>query len=386
VANSETPPIDRDTPYRQVIELRGHIIDSLILPKVLDDIMDSGNEFIIQELKVGRSKPEPSYCRIEILAPSAEALQDILGRVQQVGAVPLEVEDVRLEPAPADGVFPENFYSTTNLPTFIKLQGQWIPVSHPEMDCGIVVDDDGARCIPMGDVLKGQLMVVGHAGIRVAPLERPREISPAFQFMSSAVSTEKPKSVLIAQIAREMRRARETGGKILVVAGPAVIHTASGDRLCRLIEWGYVNYLFAGNALAAHDIEWALYGTSLGVSLKEGLSLERGHEHHLRAINKMRMVGGIKRAVEEGALKRGIMYSCVRYGVEWVLGGSVRDDGPLPEVTTDVMEAQKKMREIIRRGDVRVVLMLSTMLHSIAVGNLLPANVTTVCVDINPSS
>ncbi len=374
----------RNQTYVQVVEVRGHIIDSHILPKILDEILDSECEFDIEELRVGRARSDPSYVRIQISAPTSEALDDILRRVQNFGARPLQQGEVRLEPAPADGAFPPDFYSTTNLRTTINLAGTLVEVADTEMDCGIVVEGSSARCLPVGDVKQGQLVVVGHEGVSVSPLERPRRPSPTFAFMSSSVSSEKPRTALVHDIAREMFQIKREGGKILVVGGPAIVHTGSGDLLVKLIASGYVDYLFAGNALPTHDIESALYGTALGVSLSEGLPLERGHEHHLRAINRIRLAGGIAAAVRKGVLSKGIMHACVVHGVDYVLCGSIRDDGPLPEVITDVVECQRAMRSRIHRG-VRLALLLSTMLHSIAVGNLLPASVTTVCVDINPA-
>ena len=253
------------------------------------------------------------------------------------------------------------------------------------MDCGILVDlpKATARCVPMNEVRVGDAIVVGHAGVRVFPEERSRG-SETFEFMGSNVSTEKPKGVAIRQIARELAENRAMGGKTLVVAGPAVVHTGSGEFLRQLIRMGYVDVLFAGNALATHDIEQALFGTSLGVYLDRGLPAEAGHAHHLRAINRIRRAGGIRQAVETGVLTSGIMYECVRQGTDFLLAGSIRDDGPLPEVITDVLVAQKLMREKLR--GVTFCLMIATTLHSIAVGNLLPAWVKVVCVDINPST
>jgi lysine-ketoglutarate reductase/saccharopine dehydrogenase-like protein (TIGR00300 family) len=255
------------------------------------------------------------------------------------------------------------------------------------MDCVVVVTPGppaSAECVPIGDLRTGDTVVVGHRGIRVEPVERSRGPRPLFGFMGSAVSSEKPRSAAIEEAAQWMADARRDGGKVLVVAGPAVIHSGCRNALCELIDRGYVDVLFAGNALAVHDIEVALYGTSLGVPLTGGAAPEAGHEHHLRAINTIRSCGGIREAVEASKLTDGVMYTCVRRGVDYVLAGSIRDDGPLPDVYTDVIEAQRAMRARIR-GGVRVALMLSTMLHSIAVGNLLPASVYTVCVDINPS-
>lgn len=372
-------------PHSQAIELRGHIIDSMVLPKILDELIDFGVEFSIQQLNVGRSRTETSYARIEITAESAEQLSAVLSHVQQHGATPVEMEMVETEPAPADGVFPEGFYSTTNMVTLVELEGQWLPVANPEMDCGILIENGQARCIAINEVKQGQSIVVGHQGIKVIPTERPRVPSPMFSFMGSQVSSEKPKSVYIREIAERIKDTRARGGKILVVGGPAIVHTGSGELLCRLIERRLVDFLFAGNALATHDIESAFFGTSLGVSLEGGLALEGGHEHHLRAINRIRAAGGIRQAVEQDILRSGVMHACVRHDVDFVLAGSIRDDGPLPDVITDVIQAQGEMRKRIHQG-IEVAIMLSTMLHSIAVGNLLPASVFTVCVDINPAT
>ncbi len=372
--------------YTQVIEMEGHIIDSMILPQVMDEVIDRGGDFEVQEIRVGQRKTETSYARMEIRANSPEVLDLLVQHAQRLGATVPSVEQVRTEPAPADGVFPEGFYSTTNLETLVKLNGGWIQVANPEMDLGIVVDwaAGTARNCPIAEVKKGEAVVVGHQGVRVIPLERSRAEKEAFAFMGSSVSSEKPKANLIREIATQMKAIKAQGGRTLVVAGPAVTHTGSAPLMVKLIEAGYVNYLFAGNALATHDIEAAFFGTSLGISLAQGTPMEGGHQHHIRAINRIRRAGSIRAAVEQGMLTKGIMHACVKNGVEFVLAGSIRDDGPLPDVITDVIEAQQRMREVIQRG-VNLTLMISTMLHSIAVGNLLPANVTTVCVDINPA-
>ncbi len=372
--------------YTQVIELEGHIIDSMILPQIMDEVMDRGGDFVVEEIRVGRRKSETSYARLELRAPTPELLDRLVRHARRLGAIVPAIEQVAAEPAPADGVFPEGFYSTTNLETYVRLNGGWVRVEGTEMDLGIVVDYAAgtARTCAIADVRKGDLVVVGHEGIRVIPLERSREQKEAFAFMGSAVSSEKPKANLIREIASQMKAIKARGGKTLVVAGPAVAHTGAVPLMEKLIEAGYVNYLFAGNALATHDIEAAFFGTSLGVSLAHGTQMEGGHQHHLRAINRIRRAGSIRAAVEQGILTKGVMHSCIKHGVEYVLAGSIRDDGPLPDVITDVIDAQRKMREVIQRG-VDLALMISTMLHSIAVGNLLPASVTTVCVDINPA-
>jgi len=367
------------------IELGGHIIDSLILPKVLDLITAAGGSFQIKKIAIGHARQDPSYALVEVRAGSAETLRGILDEISDHGAVPTAQHDCRLVAADMDGAFPEGFYSTTNQRTEVRLQGRWIAVADQEMDCGVLVDPVAAtaRTVPMTDVHRGELVVVGHAGVRVFPPERSAEVR-GFDFMASSVSTEKPKGVAIRAIAAELRRARAEGGKILLVGGPAIVHTASGEHLIELIRRGYVDVLFAGNALATHDIEQSLYGTSLGVRLDQGASVEGGHEHHLRAINRIRRAGGIRPAVAEGILTSGIMYECVQRGVDYLLAGSIRDDGPLPDVITDVIEAQRQMRLKLR--GVTFCLMVATTLHSVAVGNLLPAWVKVVCVDINPST
>ena len=396
---------DAEFPRVEEVEISGHIIDSLILPKVLDSITAGGGKFRITSINIGQNRHDPSYAVVEVRTRSADAMDRILALIADHGAVPTTKQDCRLVAADMDGAFPEGFYSTTNQRTEIRLDGQWVEVADQEMDCGIVVEQGvsgnqapdtarlstpqarhpafAARCIPMIDVRRGMPVVCGHAGVRVIPVERTR-VHSDFSFMSSGVSTEKPKGALVREIARDLVANRRGGGKTLVVGGPAIVHTGSGPALCQLIRGGYIDKLFAGNALATHDIEQALFGTSLGVHLDDASIAETGHEHHLRAINRIRRAGSIQSAVEQGVLTSGIMYECVRSNVEFLLAGSIRDDGPLPDVITDALEAQRQMRAAIR--DVTFCLMIATMLHSVAVGNLLPAWVKVVCVDINPST
>ncbi len=367
------------------IEVRGHIVDSLLLPKILDRILLMGGTFEIRDCKIGVKRSDPSYARIAVRADSQEALAAILGDLIEHGASPTHLEDAAVVAADVAGAFPEGFYSTTNQPTQVRQNGRWIDVDDQEMDCGIVVDERlrHARCMPMSRVTVGMPIVVGHVGVRVLPVERPREVSP-FGFMTSAVSSEKPKSISVKGVVDAIRATRAAGKKVLLVGGPAIVHTGSAGQVARLIRDGWVQVLFAGNALATHDIEQALYGTSLGVSLTHGEPIEHGHEHHLRAINTIRRAGGIAPAVKAGVLTSGIMYESVKAGVEVVLAGSIRDDGPLPEVITDVLAAQDQMRRSIR--EVGFALFIATALHSIATGNLLPAWVKVVCVDINPAT
>ncbi|MHC4398877.1 MAG: ornithine cyclodeaminase, nickel-pincer nucleotide-dependent [Planctomycetota bacterium] len=381
------PSADQGTNGRFVedVRLSGHIIDSLILPKVLDCICAHGGTFCIKRIVVGQTRNDPSFALVEVRAEEESILRRILSQVADHGAVPSTDGDCLLEPADVDGAFPELFYSTTNQRTEIRSGGKWLPAEDQEMDCGIVVDAAAgrARCLPMSEVRAGDLVVVGHGGVRVFPDERRGE-RQAFEFMGSAVSTEKPKGVAVRRIARQLADNRANGGKTLLVGGPAIVHTGSGPYLCRLIRSGHVDLLFAGNALAAHDVEHALFGTSLGVDLQRGEAAEAGHEHHLRAINRIRRAGGIRRAVEAGVLTSGVMYECVRNDVDFLLAGSIRDDGPLPEVVTDALQAQRIMRRKLR--GVTFCLLIATTLHSVAVGNLLPSWVRVVSVDINPST
>jgi lysine-ketoglutarate reductase/saccharopine dehydrogenase-like protein (TIGR00300 family) len=367
------------------VEVHGHIIDSLLLPKILDRILQMGGQFEIRECVIGSRRVDPSHAVIAVRAATAEKLDAILGDLVEHGASPVSPEDARTVAADIAGAFPEGFYSTTNQQTQVRVGGRWVAVAGQEMDCGIVVDPGArtARCVAMIDVTPGMPIVVGHAGVRVVPLERPRGES-LFSFMSSSVSSEKPKAVSLAAVAKSIRETRASGKKVLLVGGPAIVHTGSAEHVARLIREGWIQTLFAGNALATHDIEQALYNTSLGVSLAHGEPIEHGHEHHLRAINTIRRLDGIKAAVEQGVLRSGIMYECVRHGVDLVLAGSIRDDGPLPEVITDTVQAQARMRQAVQ--GVGFALMIATALHSIATGNLLPASVPVVCVDINPAT
>lgn len=364
------------------IELHGHIIDSRILPRVMDQIVDHGAEYYFERFDVGRTNDEPSHVCIRLQAASPEAMDDLLFELVNIGArIPDEV-DARVEPAPMDGAFPEAFYSTTNQQTHIRISGAWREVKNPEMDCAILLENGEARTVAMSDVRKGEPIVVGRDGIRVRPVERGRD-RQSFEFMGSEVSSEKPKGVIIEEIAAYLRQVKERGEKVLLVGGPTIIHTGAAPVLAGLIRDGWIDVLFAGNALATHDLEFSLFRTSLGVYLEGGSPAEGGHEHHLRAINRIRLVGGIAKAVESGIITEGVMHAAITAGIEYVLAGSIRDDGPLPEVITDVVEAQRAMRK--RLPGVGACVIVGSMLHGIAVGNLLPAHVRTICVDINPS-
>lgn len=366
------------------VRVEGHLIDSGIVSTVMDLIVGGGGEFETLSFEVGRTNEDLSAAVLRVSAPAADLLDEILGAIAQHGAVACDAGDARLAIAPLDGVFPDEFYSTTNLVTDVRISGSWIRMSNTEMDLGVRVDPAAgtAEAVPMSDVRGGDLYVIGHDGVRVHPQERPRA-SQDFEFMASAVSSEKPKAQVVADVARMLRNAREAGKDIIAVVGPAVVHTGAAQHLAKLVDMGFVTVLFGGNAVAVHDIESAMFGTSLGVSLTEGTLAIGGHQHHLRAINAVRGAGSIAAAVEQGLITRGLMHTLVRTGTPFVLAGSIRDDGPLPDVITDCMDAQREMRA--HCANAGACLMLSTMLHSIATGNMLPAAVTTVCVDINPA-
>jgi len=364
------------------IEMEGHLIDSLTLTKALDKIMSMGGEFEIKKFRVGKKKHDTSYVLIAISGEDADHLGRILLALHPLGARVIEAEDVHLEIAPQDRVVPRGFYSTTNHLTHIRHQGAWLEVEDIQMDCLIVVKDGRAVCVPIGQIEKGDAVVVGTAGVRVVPPERPRE-KTFFEFMSNEVSSERPSGEIVKQLAEEILATKGAGGKIAVVGGPGIIHTGAAGALARLIRDGYVDVLLAGNALAVHDIERQLFGTSLGMDPHGNLT-SAGHRNHIYAISEVIASGSIKKAVEDGKLNGGIVYECIRRNIPYVLAGSIRDDGPLPDVITDTVLAQKAMFEALRGVD--MVIMMATMLHSIATGNLLPSRVKTICVDINPST
>jgi lysine-ketoglutarate reductase/saccharopine dehydrogenase-like protein (TIGR00300 family) len=374
----------------ETISLEGHIMDKGTLAKVLDEINASGAEFEMVDLQIGTHNDATSLARIRVTAGSEEDLVGLIERLSQHGANTETIVDAQLSGADVDGALPPGFYSTTNLHTEVRVAGRWVAVERPEMDCAIVVEDGRARTIPMAEVTKGMSIVMGGLGIRVTPPRKPDGAGEAFAFMSSDVSSEKPKALLVERVAAQMRAVKEDGQRILWVAGPAVVHTGSAPDLCALIRAGYVDALFAGNGVAAHDIESNMFGTSLGVYLAQGVAAEHGHEHHIRAINEIRRHGSFRAAIEAGVFGAGVVYELVKAKADYLFGGSVRDDGPLPEVVTDMREVQRQLREIIwGRGDQQPIgfcIVVGTMLHGIATGNCLPAHVPLVCVDINQAT
>jgi lysine-ketoglutarate reductase/saccharopine dehydrogenase-like protein (TIGR00300 family) len=368
------------------IKVEGHLIDSMILSRIWDRIMELGGDFETIEFKVGKHKVDTSYARILVKGQTPQHLEDILREIYQLGAIAFKIAEATLSPAPADMVFPDNFYSTTNNPTQIFINDEWIEVEGMMMDKVIVVDPELKRavCKPIREVKKGDLIVVGEEGVQVKPPERPRESTGIFSFMGSISSSEKPATIIIRKIAEDLYNVKKAGGEVAVVGGPAIVHTGAAPALASLIRHGFVDVLLSGNALAVHDVEGDLLKTSLGISLQEGVAAIRGCRNHLVAINAIFKAGGLRAAVSQGVLKSGIIYECVKKGVPFVLAGSIRDDGPLPDVITDVVLAQQKYKEHLK--DVTMVLMLASTLHAIAVGNMLPSTVKLVCLDINPAS
>lgn len=363
----------------ETIELTGHIVDSLLLAKVLDTIVEAGITYELVEVEIGRTNTDPSTARIAIEGEQAE-LDRLVDALQLHGANRVSSGVTTLVAADLAGVLPLGFYSTTNLATDVLLADEWVSVENPEMDCALVVADGRVRTIPMHRVRVGDRIVVGSGGVRVHAPAKQRGAS-AFEFMNSEVSSEKPKALIVQQVADRIRAAHASGGKVLAVCGPAVVHTGGAPDVARLIESGWIDVLFAGNGFATHDIESNVLGTSLGVLLTEGTLAEGGHSNHLRVINEVRRHGSIAAAVAAGYVVEGAMAACVRKGVPFVLGGSIRDDGPLPDVFVNTADAADAMREHV--PGVAVALMLASTLHAIAVGNCLPASVETFCVDIN---
>jgi len=372
------------------VVLQGHIIDSLVLAKVLDLILMMGGTFDLEDVHIGKTREEPSRALIVIRTASKALLDDILKAIQPHGASIEREANCRTKPAPADGILPEEFYATTHLPTQIRLKERWVDVDGIEMDLAVQVDEQRstAHTIPMGEVREGNQIVVGREGVRVTPPQRPSE-RDVFGFMESQVSAERPHGHVVADIASRMRHLREqtrlgqAGSNVLLAGGPAIIHAGGREALTWLIEQGFIHVLFCGNALAAHDMEADLYGTSLGYGLSAGRAVRHGHEHHLRTINRIRAIGSIEAAVTSGVITHGIMAACVRQGVPVVMAGTIRDDGPLPGVITDSIQAQIAMRAMV--PGVGLALLVASTLHAVATGNLLPSTVPTVCVDVNPS-
>ena len=366
----------------ETVEAEGHLIDSGNFQSILTTIVEHGSEYEILRFAIGRKNEEGSHLTLELKADTDDRLQDLLSKLSVFGCYVKGTPNAVLRPADMDGAAPDDFYSTTNHRTSVFLDGEWVTAANQRMDSALVVDNGAVSCRKLRDLKKGDLVVCGMQGVRVAPDVQSRD-KPTFGFMSNEVSSERRVETAVTRIAELMRRVKRAGGKIAFVAGPVMVHTGGSQYFCDLIRLGYVDVLLSGNALAVHDIEVALSGTSLGIDLSSGHPVEHGHRNHMRAINAIRRAGGIGPAVKSGVLKSGVMHACHTHGVNYILAGSIRDDGPLPETIMDLVAAQDAYAEAL--ADVEVVVMLSSMLHSIGVGNMLPSWVKVICVDINPA-
>ena len=365
------------------IEAEGHLIDSGLLSAIFDKIIEQKAAYEILHFDIGRTNDDPSRIEMRITAPDAAVLDELLQQLTTFGCHAVRERDAIVRPAEKDRCVPDDFYSTTNHRTHVRLRGGWVEVEKQRMDAVIVQVEGRALCRKLRDVKAGDAIVCGHEGIRVTPEFKERD-RHGFAFMSNDVSSERRVEGSVARIAAMMRDVKKAGGRIAVVAGPVVVHTGGVEHFSELIRLGFVDTVLAGNALAVHDIEYALSGTSLGIDLVVGAPVEQGHRNHMAAINTINRAGGIRHAVQCGVLKSGVMFECVKHGVEYVLAGSIRDDGPLPDTLMDLVEAQERYAEALSKN-VHLVLMLSSMLHSIGVGNMLPSWVRVVCVDINPA-
>jgi lysine-ketoglutarate reductase/saccharopine dehydrogenase-like protein (TIGR00300 family) len=375
----------------RTITMTGHLLDAGLVNRALDLVVEGGGSFQVLKFDLGEQRQSTSSAEIRVSAPDREVMDEIMAQLIDLGAValPENEQDANLVTITKAGVAPDDFYSTTIYPTEVRVQGTWIPVRNQRMDGVLVISQTGsdliAECKLLRDIQVGDQVVVGYDGIRSvrSTTSRDRTAQEEFSFMGAGVSSERRVELVVEQVAWELRRLRDQGGRVVVVAGPVVIHTGGGEHLSRLIREGYVQALLGGNAIAVHDIEQSLLGTSLGVDMNQGTSVRGGHRHHLRAINTIRRCGSIAAAVEQGVLTKGVMYECVKNNVPFSLAGSIRDDGPLPDTKMDLIEAQSDYARLVQGCD--MILMLSSMLHSIGVGNMTPAGVKMVCVDINPA-
>lgn len=366
----------------EVVEAEGHLIDSHIMEQIFDTVVEYNGRFEVDRFYIGKTNSDPSHLRLRIEAPDAAAMQRMLGQLLGLGCTPVDTSDAELGLVEKDRCAPEDFYSTTNHRTMVRHNGNWITVDNQRMDAMIVVAESGAFCRRLRDLRAGDRVVVGMRGIRVIPESKERD-RLHFAFMSNGISSERQVDTAVRQTVALLKHNRELGLRTVIVAGPVVVHTGGQKPLASLIRKGYVDALLGGNAVAVHDIEAALLGTSLGIRQLDGRQEEHGHRNHMRAINAIYHAGGIREAVESSRLTSGILYECVKAGVPYVLAGSLRDDGPLPDTITDMNQAQDAYAEQLRGAG--LVLCLGSMLHSIATGNMLPSWVKIVCVDINPA-
>ncbi|MEP7337322.1 MAG: TIGR00300 family protein [Acidobacteriota bacterium] len=385
--------------YSEIVEAEGHLVDSQILSKIMDRVIECGAVYEVIEFKLGRTNDEFSKLHLRVIAPSEETLSKTLEELVELGCYQAKITDATVKPAPMDSVVPEDFYSTTNHRTFVRSGGAWLEVSKQRMDGVIVLIEDAAAapvasatgslstpklavCRKLRDVKQGEMIVCGVHGVRIQPEFKERD-RLGFAFMANDISSERRTETAVKKIAEMMRQVKAESGRIIFVAGPVVIHTGGTSAFCEIIRRGFVDALLAGNAIAVHDIEHQLFGTSLGVDMERGIPIEEGHKNHMRAINTINRYGSIKGAVEAGVLRHGVMYECVKNNVPYVLAGSIRDDGPLPDTEMDLIKAQEEYARLIEGS--KMVICLSSMLHSIGAGNMTPSWVRMVCVDINPA-
>ena len=367
--------------YSKVVEVKGHIIDSLVLTKIFDRVMDLEGKFEVMKISVGKLKTDESYAKLRILGKNDTHLNEIITALHREGATTKTQKNCKTKIATKNMVFPDNFYSTTNNHTTIYHNNKWVDVDNMMMDKCIIVTGNKAKCVPIREVKKGDKVVIGEDGIKVSTPERPREGMNVFQFMGSGSSSERPTQHIARKVAEDIVNTKKQGGKIILVGGPAIVHTGAADAVAKMIKTGHINAILAGNALAVHDVEYSTLGTSLGMRVKDGTLAVRGHRNHMDAINSVFKAGSLKKMVQQKKLTSGIMYECIKKKIPFVLAGSLRDDGPLPDVITDIAIAQKEYKKVLK--DASMVIMVSTMLHSIATGNMLPANVKVIVIDIN---
>lgn len=367
---------------QEVVEAEGHLIDSHIMERIFDTIVEFGGRFEVERFHIGRTNSDPSHLRLRVEATDQRHMEKMLAQLLGLGCSLVDSGDAELKTVDRDFCAPEDFYSTSNHRTLVRHGQQWVEVENQRMDAIIVIENERASCRKLRDIRAGDRVVVGMRGIRVVPESKERD-RLAFAFMTNGISSERQVETAVRQAANLITQAHAEGKKVIVVAGPVVVHTGGVQPLSRLIREGYVDALLSGNALGVHDIEAALLGTSLGIRQSDGRQEEHGHRNHMRAINAIYHAGGIAEAVRSGRLSSGIMYECVKAGIPFVLAGSLRDDGPLPDTITDMNQAQDAYAEQLKGAG--VVLCLGSMLHSIAVGNMSPSWVKLVCVDINPA-
>jgi len=376
----------------EIVEAEGHLVDSQILSNIMDRVIECGALFEVIDFKLGRTNDEFSQLQMRVIAPTREILDKTLEELVELGCYRAQIIDATLKPAPEDRVAPDDFYSTTNHRTYVRIGGSWLEVAKQRMDAVVIVRNEAAgpqaihlplaECRKLRDVKKGEMVVCGANGVRIQPEFKERD-RLGFAFMANEISSERRAETAVRKIAEMMRQIKAEGGRIVFVAGPVVVHTGGTAAFCEIIRKGFVDALLAGNAIAVHDIEHQLFGTSLGVDLETGIPIEEGHRNHMRAINIINRYGSISGTVETGVLRSGIMYELVRKKIPYVLAGSIRDDGPLPDTEMDLIKAQEEYARLL--DGAKMVICLSSMLHSIGAGNMTPSWVRMVCVDINPA-